>query len=149
MYIADSSNNRIRKVTLSTDIISTIAGSSTSGSYTGDGGQAISATLNGPSGVALDSVGSIIDAYIVYGIKVFICFTYISALGNVYTSEYGNNCIRKVTISTGIISTIAGAGSTGYSGDGGQATSATLNHPSGIAFDSSGNLIIVIYCLHS
>ncbi len=58
MYIADSSNNRIRKVTVSTGIISTIAGSGTSGSYSGDGGAASSAALNYPRGVALDSSGS-------------------------------------------------------------------------------------------
>ena len=59
MYIADSSNNRIRKVTESTGIISTIAGSSTSGSYSGDNGAAISATLNYPNGVAVDASGRI------------------------------------------------------------------------------------------
>ena len=58
IYIADSGNNRIRKVTISTGIITTIAGSSTSGSYTGDNGQAIAATLNGPLRVALDSAGT-------------------------------------------------------------------------------------------
>ena len=58
MFIADSVNNRIRKITVSTGIISTIAGSSTSGSYSGDGGVATSATLNNPSGVAVDTSGS-------------------------------------------------------------------------------------------
>ena len=57
MYIADWGNNRIRKVTVSTGIITTIAGSSTSGSYSGDGGAATAATLNGPYGVAVDSSG--------------------------------------------------------------------------------------------
>lgn len=59
MYIADSSNHRIRKVAVSTGIITTIAGSSTSGSYSGDDGQATSALLNYPYGVALDSSGNI------------------------------------------------------------------------------------------
>ncbi len=58
MYIADNSNNRVRKVTVSTGIISTIAGSSTSGSYSGDYGAATSATLNDLSGIALDSSGT-------------------------------------------------------------------------------------------
>ncbi len=58
MYIVDRGNNRIRKVTVSTGIITTIAGSSTSGSYSGDGGAATSAALNNPSGVALDSSGT-------------------------------------------------------------------------------------------
>ena len=62
VYIADQSNHRIRKVTISTGIISTIAGSSTSGSYSGDGKPATSATLNNPFGVALDSSGIIISS---------------------------------------------------------------------------------------
>ncbi len=63
MYIADTQNHRIRKVTISTGIISTIAGSSTSGSYSGDNGLAISATLNVPQGVSLDASGR--EKYIV------------------------------------------------------------------------------------
>ncbi len=64
-----------------------------------------------------------------------------SQLGNVYIADSGNNRIRKVTISTGIITTIVGSGGTGsYSGDSGVATSATLNYPIGIALDASGIL---------
>ena len=63
VYIADSSNDRIRKVTVSTGIITTIAGSSTSGSYSGDGGAATSATLNYPWGVAVDESGRILYYY--------------------------------------------------------------------------------------
>ena len=58
MYFADTSNNRIRKVTVSTGIITTVAGSGTSGSYSGDNGPATSATLNDPSGVSLDASGN-------------------------------------------------------------------------------------------
>ncbi len=58
MYIGDESNQRIRKVTVSTGVISTIAGSSTSAGFSGDGGAAISATLSRPKGVVLDSVGT-------------------------------------------------------------------------------------------
>ena len=65
-----------------------------------------------------------------------------SNIGNVYIADYLNNRIRKVTVSTGIISTIAGTGSTSsYSGDGGAATSATLYYPSGVAVDASGRIL--------
>ncbi len=79
---------------------------------------------------------------------VLMILTYISALGNVYIADHYNHRIRKVTISTGIISTIAGRPTSGsYSGDGGQATFATLNYPYGVALDSSG--ITCIHCLYS
>jgi trimeric autotransporter adhesin len=117
IYIADSSNYRIRMVTKSTGIISTVAGSGSSGS-SGDGGQATSATLNSPYGVAVD------------------------ASGNIYIADSSNNRIRMVTKSTGIISTVAGSGPYGYSGDGGQATSAVLKYPYGVAVDASGNIYI-------
>ncbi len=117
IYIADSGNNRIRKVTASTGIITTVAGNGTSG-YSGDGGQATSAMLSGPEGLALDSAG------------------------NIYIADTGNNRIRKVTASTGIITTVAGNGASGYSGDGGQATSASLYYPYSVAFDAAGNLYI-------
>ena len=113
MYIADRDNNRIRKVTVSTGIISTIAGTGTS-SYSGDNGAATSAALNNPHGVGLDTAG------------------------NVYIADTGNHRIRKVTISTGIITTFAGTGTASYSGDNGPATSATLNYPYGVAVDSAG-----------
>ena len=64
-----------------------------------------------------------------------------SNIGNVYISDGVNNRIRKVTVSTGIITTIAGTGSTTYSGDNGAATSATLNYPSGLALDASGRIL--------
>ena len=61
-----------------------------------------------------------------------------SFLGNVYIADCGNNRIRKVTVSTGIITTIAGTGTSSYSGDGGAATSAALYYPFGVALDSQG-----------
>ena len=65
----------------------------------------------------------------------------ISNIGNVYIGDYGNNRIRKVTVSTGIISSIAGTGSYSYSGDNGAATSATLLGPFGVALDASGRIL--------
>ena len=64
-----------------------------------------------------------------------------SNIGNVYIADLGNNRIRKVTVSTGIITTIAGTGDYGYSGDNGAATSATLYYPSGVALDASGRIL--------
>ncbi len=113
VYIADQWNQRIRKVTVSTGIISRYVGSGDNG-YSGDGGAATSASLHFPSGVELDTAG------------------------NVYIADTYNHRIRKVTVSTGIITTIAGTGSTTYSGDGGAATSATLYYPYGVALDSAG-----------
>ena len=113
IYIADTYNQRIRKVTVSTGIISTIAGTGTAG-YSGDNVAATSATLNYPRGVVLDTAG------------------------NVYIADTLNNRIRKVTVSTGIITTIAGTGTQSYSGDNGQATSAALYHPTKVALDSAG-----------
>jgi len=117
IYIADTQNCRIRKVTASTGVISTIAGNGTCG-YAGDGKAATSAELFEPSGVAVDSAS------------------------NVYIADWDNSRIRKITASTGIISTVAGNGARGYSGDGGKATSAKLSSPFGVAIDSSGNIYI-------
>ncbi len=120
MYFTDSNNQRIRKITVSTGVISTIAGTGATG-YTGDGGQATSATMKYPSGINLDSAG------------------------NVYFGDYtGYNVIRKITVATGIISTVAGTGNTsgGYSGDNVQATAAKLYNPYDVVLDSNGNLYI-------
>ena len=68
-----------------------------------------------------------------------------SNIGNVYIADHSNNRIRKVTVSTGIITTIAGTGASSYNGDNGAATSATLNNPFGVALDASGR--ILYYCL--
>jgi sugar lactone lactonase YvrE len=117
LYITDGGNCRIRKVTLSTGTITTVAGNGTCG-YTGDNGPATSAEIGDADAVAVDSSG------------------------NFYFAEQGLDVIRKVTVSTGIITTVAGNGSSGYSGDNGLATSARLNDPWGVAVDTSGNLYI-------
>ena len=115
IYIAEYGNNVIRKVNTS-GIISTVVGNYTQG-YGGDGGAATSANLNDPVGVALDGAG------------------------NIYIADQQNNRIRKVSTS-GVISTVAGNGTSGYGGDGGAATSAILNSPSGVAIDRVGNIYI-------
>jgi len=118
MYIADQSNNRIRKVN-TTGIINTFAGNGGTG-FGGDGGQATAAELNNPTDVTFD------------------------VTGNMYITDATNNCIRKVNIS-GIITTVVGGVVSGYSGDGGQATAAKLSGPAGVAFDAAGNLYIADY----
>ena len=74
-----------------------------------------------------------------------------SNIGNVYIADYGNHRIRKVTVSTGIITTIAGTGAGTYSGDNGAATSATLWSPNGVAVDASGRILLLLSAapLHS
>jgi len=123
LYIADPVVDRIRKVT-TTGIISTVAGNRTRG-FSGDGGLATAAQLFLPTGVAVDSAGNL----------------YIADEGNVAIGDSGSQRIHKVT-TAGIISTVAGNGTRGFSGDGGLATAAQLNFPSGVAVDSAGNLYI-------
>jgi hypothetical protein len=118
LYIAESA--RIRKVNGATGTITTYAGNGTAG-YAGDGGPAISAQFNGAGGMVFDSAG------------------------NLYIADYWNYRIRKINAATGIITTVAGTGVSGYSGDGGPATSAKLVSPNGVALDVAGNLYIADY----
>jgi len=113
LYIAE--DERVRKIT-SAGVIRTIAGNGTPG-FSGDGGPAISAQLNIPMGIAIDTDG------------------------NLYIADSGNVRIRKVT-TEGVIRTVAGNGTTGLAGDGGVATEAKFNEPTGVAVDSGGNLYI-------
>lgn len=114
-YIADATNNKVRKVD-ATGKISTVAGTGTAGS-SGDGGSATAAQINDPRSVAVDSSG------------------------NLFIAEFSGHRVRKVD-GSGNISTVAGTGTAGYSGDGGAATAAQLNQPRGVSIDSSGNLLI-------
>lgn len=116
VFIADQSNNRIRRVSAG-GIITTFVGAGGAPGF-GDGGPAASAYLSLPSGVALD------------------------ASGNLFIADTGDYRIRKVS-ATGTITTVAGSGNYGFSGDGGPATLASLASPRAVAVDGSGNLFIV------
>ncbi|MBS1525535.1 MAG: T9SS type A sorting domain-containing protein [Bacteroidetes bacterium] len=186
IYIADSYNNRIRKITVSTGIITSVAGSGPTaffGGYSGDGGPATDAQLSGPVGLSVDRSGNIyigdyannvvrrVDAatgtittfagkqttsmytggFVGYSgdggpatnavlsgpIQVFC-----DSIGNVFICDQYNNAVRKVDIVTNIITTVVGNGIAGYSGDGGLPTHAELNQPAGMYIDKQGNMFI-------
>lgn len=118
LFIAEYSNHRIRKVDTS-GAISTVAGNGTNG-WNGDGPDAKAAHLSGPKGIAVDS------------------------RGNLFIADHSNARIRKVD-SSGVISTVAGTGITGWNGDGPDATAAQLAGPYGVAVDRSGNVFIADY----
>jgi len=116
IFVSDTYNNRVRKIAAGTQIITTVAGTGTIGSA-GDGGPAIQAQIYSPAGLAFD------------------------AAGNLYIADAGNGLIRKVD-TAGKIGTVAGNHTYGYSGDGGPASQASLFVPTGLLFDTSGNLLI-------
>jgi hypothetical protein len=117
MYIADTYNNVIRMVRYDNNIISTVAGNGIEG-FSGDGGFATDAELDHPTGVAVDNDG------------------------NIYIADRMNDRIRRVDHISGYITTVAGTGESGYSGDGGLSAKAKLNSPTSLTCDSSGNLYI-------
>ena len=125
ILIADTGSCEIREVSASTGIISDVAGTPVTPSgcsgYSGDGGLATSASLNGPLAVTVDSSGDI------------------------FIADTNNYVIRRISAATGIISTVAGNGTEGYSGDGTSATSAQLKQPFDLAVDSSGDIFIADY----
>src|SRR5580692_4176134 len=117
LYFCDVDNQRVRRLDLATKRVTTIAGSGKKG-YTGDGGPAVDATLSAPHELVFD------------------------AKGDLYFAERDNNVIRKVDMKTGIISTAAGTGVAGYSGDGGLAVKAQFRQPHCVIRDRDGNLLI-------
>jgi len=117
LYIADPRNSVIREVTAATGLITTVAGNDTDG-YSGDNGAATSAAMYAPTGVAVDGAG------------------------NLYIADFNNHVIRKVTASTGIITTVAGNNNINYSGNNVPATSAGIGTPTDVAVDGAGNLYI-------
>ena len=174
LFFADFRNNRARKVDTK-GIITTMAGNGSAG-YSGDNGSATNASLNTPTGVALDAYGNIliadyhnnrirkvsangiITAIVGNGFGTYSgdggaatnaslntpgC-TAMDAAGNLFIADNSNNRIRKVD-TNGIITTVAGNGTTGYSGDGGAATNASFNDPTFLAVDGSGNLFVADY----
>ena len=177
VYVGDSRNNRVRKITASTSIITTIAGTGVSG-YSGDNGQATAAKIAYPHGVNLDnSLNVYFGDYLAYNVirKVTVSTGIISTIAgtgstsggyngddihataatvnsphdvvldsynNLYITDWYNNRVRKVTASTGVISTVIGTGTASSTGDGSAATSATVSGPSNIRIDSSGNYYV-------
>jgi sugar lactone lactonase YvrE len=120
IFIADTANRRIRRVDAVTGIITTVAGTGARG-FSEDGGPAINATFRRPLGVSLDGAG------------------------NLFIADTNNNRIREVAAPvtpSSTITTVAGNGTAGFSGDTGPATSAELNIPRAVAFDSTGNMYI-------
>lgn len=174
LFIADDGNNRVRRIDAATGIITTVVGIGSAG-FSGDGGPAVNAELVGPTDVAFDTSGNLliadsnnkrirsVDAAtgiittvagdggvgfsgdggpatsasigIPFGITV-------DADGNFFIAEVSSNRIRRVDAATGVISTVAGDGSSGFSGDGGIATDSSLNFPTDVTVDAVGNLLI-------
>lgn len=118
IYIVSNSTNQIKRIDAATNIITTVAGTGTAG-YSGDGGSALSAQFNGMLGIC------------------------ISPAGNIYVSDSGNNCIRKIAAGTGIVTTIAGTGTPGYTGDGGAAVAATLHSPTAINVTAAEDVYVM------
>lgn len=118
LYIADTMNHSVRKVSAETGVITSVAGTGRA-AYAGDGGPARAAALNEPAAVALDD-----------------------SRGLLYIADQGNHRVRRVNLRTGLVDTIAGSGDAGYDGDGGPAAKAALAGPSGLAVGAGGELYI-------
>src|SRR6185436_15315895 len=157
LYIADTFNHRIRRVTPQ-GIVTTVAGSEFGGALLGDNGPANRASLNQPRGIAVDggsnlyiadsgnnAIRKVTPAGVITSVAAGTLKTpvevLVDAAGSIYICDLGNNRVRKVT-AAGVMTTLAGNGQAGYSGDGGPAAAAALNNPAGIGLDSAGNLYI-------
>jgi uncharacterized protein (TIGR03437 family) len=155
IYIADTLNARIRKVS-SSGTISTVAGNGMV-SYSGDGGSAMAAQLNGPLGVAADNSGNLYIADSQNGVVRTVKKGAIASVGggtlviprgvatdaggNAYVADAQDNRVRKIA-PDGTVTTYAGNGTNGFAGDGGPAASAELSSPAAVAVDAAGNLYI-------
>ena len=169
LYFPDG--NRVRKITMATGILKTVAGTDSAG-YSGDGGPATSAELSGPDGICLDASGNLYisdggtrvrkvnaagiistiagtgtigysgDGGMATAAKLTVAGLCRDDAGNLYLADPYNNRIRKIAPS-GIITTYAGSGVSGFSGDGGLATAACFDNPINVRMDGFGNLFIV------
>jgi DNA-binding beta-propeller fold protein YncE len=112
-----SLEQKIRRVDLATGVVTTVAGTGVAG-YSGDGGPAVRATLDSPQRMVAD------------------------AAGNIYVADSDNNAVRRIDAGSGVITTVAGTGVEGLSGDGGRATSARLDHPRGVELEGASTLYV-------
>ena len=165
LYIADTGNNRIRRVDPATGTITTVAGTGAIGAG-GDGGPATAAQLFSPQDVAVDASGNLYIAdsgnssvrkvasssgnistlaghqtYIGHDLAAPTGLA-LDAFGNLYIADTGNNVVRRLGLSNGAIATVAGTGFNGYSGDNGPATAANIASPQGVAVNSIGVLFV-------
>lgn len=118
LYFSDTFNHCIRRVDARSNVITTCAGCGEAG-YSGDGGPAIHARFNEPYGIAVDRAG------------------------NIYVADRHNHCVRRVDAASGMVTTFAGNGSSGYGGDGGAASRAGMVEPNGLAFDPAQSRLFI------
>jgi len=121
LFVVSSSTNQVKKIDAVTGIITTVAGNGLSG-FSGDGSAATSAEFRSILGIGIDPIG------------------------NIFIADSGNNRIRRIASGTGIITTFAGTGTSGFAGDGGQATAALLKGPAAIAINSAGTVYFADQC---